>query len=122
AARLEIAFVTPNVAMKESAAAVDAMPKSFTATIGSTARSRPTIAPTNPFTTTSNANWRQLADSPSWRSRDSALGCFTLAADASAPGARCDIRGLSPGLRLRCVGQGFSIGPWRHRAAAAEYR
>ena len=64
AARLAAAFTAPKPTRNESVAALDARPNSACASSGSTARSSPTIAPTNALTTTRRANWRQLARRP----------------------------------------------------------
>src|SRR6266849_1460780 len=64
AARLATAFTTPKLTMKERMAAFDARPNSRSASNGSTARSSPTIPPTNALTTTSSENWRQFRLNP----------------------------------------------------------
>ena len=64
AKKLVSAFTMPNVAMKESAAVLEARPKSRSAMSGRTVRSRPTIAPTNAFTSTRSQNCRQFARRP----------------------------------------------------------
>jgi hypothetical protein len=58
------ALETPNTTMNDSTAARAASWKSCSATAGRIARSMPTIAPTNAFTTTSRANWPRLARRP----------------------------------------------------------
>src|SRR5438309_4326854 len=67
AARFVTAFTTPKLTMKDRIAAFDARPKSRSASSGNTARSSPTIPPTNALTTTSSENWRQLRFNPSAR-------------------------------------------------------
>src|SRR5678815_3034723 len=64
ARRFVSAFTTPNVAMNESAALRDTIPKSRSAMSGRTVRSSPTIAPTNALTATNSQNCRQLARRP----------------------------------------------------------
>src|SRR6266850_2079471 len=67
AATFVTAFTTPKLTMKDRIAAFDAKPNSRSASSGKTARSRPTIPPTNALTTTSSENWRQLRPNPSAR-------------------------------------------------------
>ena len=62
--RFASAFVTPNVTMNERTAVREVRPKSCSASRGRTARSRPTMPPTNALMTTSSTNCRQLALRP----------------------------------------------------------
>src|SRR2546428_10496961 len=65
AKRFASAFTTPKLMRKERTTVFETRPKSAWAMSGTTVRSSPTIAPTNALTTTSSANWRQLAPRPS---------------------------------------------------------
>src|SRR6058998_1812951 len=65
AKRFASAFTAPKVMRKERTTVFETRPKSASAISGRTVRSSPTIAPTNALTTTSSANWRQLAPRPS---------------------------------------------------------
>src|SRR3989442_144786 len=63
--RLASALTMPKLTRKERTTVFETSPKSAWAMSGTTVRSSPTIAPTNALTTTSSANWRQLAPRPS---------------------------------------------------------
>src|SRR5438093_8858224 len=63
--RLASALTIPKLTRKERTRVFETSPKSAWAMSGTTVRSSPTIAPTKALTTTSSANWRQLAPRPS---------------------------------------------------------
>ncbi len=64
AKKLTSAFVTPKVAMKEIAAALEVIPKSASPMSGRTVRSIPTMPPTKAFVTTSSRILGRLSPSP----------------------------------------------------------
>ena len=65
AKRLESAFTSPKVMMKEKIAVFRTSPNSCDPTSGTTVRSRPTMPPTKALTSTRSANCRQFSLSPS---------------------------------------------------------
>src|SRR5437870_2970208 len=87
ASRFASAFTTPKLMRKERTEVFEARPKSAWAIRGRTVRSSPTIAPTNALTTTSSANWRQLAPSPSRMG-----GGDVASGNGAAIGARLQLR------------------------------
>src|SRR5262249_21168240 len=76
------ALTMPKPTMNESAAVLAATANSRSATRGSTARSSPTMPPTNAFTATSSQNCRQLRRRPS-RGTGVALRAKVACADTS---------------------------------------
>src|SRR5207237_9345319 len=92
ATRLVAALTTPKATMKERIALFDERPKSAAAQSGSTARSRPTIAPTNALTTTSSENCCQFRPKPN-------AGCIASGSTLEVACSNCG----SIGGRLRDV-------------------
>src|SRR5919108_127129 len=92
AIRFVTAFASPKPTRKDSATVFDARPNSARAMRGRIVRSSPTIAPTNALTTTSSANWRQLAPRPSRRG-----GGGVVSGNGAAIGARLQLRGITVG-------------------------
>src|SRR5438132_6110254 len=87
--RLASALTMPKLTRKERTTVFETSPKSAWAISGRTVRSSPTIAPTNALTTTSSANWRQLAPSPSRMG-----GGDVASGNGAAIGARLQLSGV----------------------------
>src|SRR5581483_2392035 len=75
--RLQMAFVTPKLTMKETMAVLETSPNSFSPINGTTVLSRPTIIPTNTLIRTRSENWPTFSRRPNFISpcSSSIAGC-----------------------------------------------